>query len=284
MPALTLGAVQSHIWRWSQVGCSEALYGFYVCIYVGQTQVNVWLYSGTQLQFCFPDCLSLSILRSQWHHVDRATNPENMSKLAVNKERASVRLNGACRPLLPLSLSPVSFRRKHASNCVAHSYTYIQCTHIDASSFLMRHHTKGSHRSCPYQSVSHKLLSFLNFPQAGKQSVWEQYKHLSIYHLSLLFSSGFWPWLSPWFLTKVTLEATNCPQKTFEYFTRSVYHSDLCDSNWLISHLTVYDAGPHTAFIFLCLTCHHPTIYDSLNTSDWSFLSIVSVVKIIFSM
>lgn len=105
LPALTLGAVQSHIWRWSQVGCSEALYGFYVCIYVGQTQVNVWLYSGTQLQFCFPDCLSLSILRSQWHHVDRATNPENMSKLAVNKERASVRLNGACRPLLPLSLS-----------------------------------------------------------------------------------------------------------------------------------------------------------------------------------
>lgn len=47
---------------------------------------------------------SLSILRSQWHHVDRATNPENMSKLAVNKERASVRLDGACCPLLSLPL------------------------------------------------------------------------------------------------------------------------------------------------------------------------------------
>lgn len=44
--------------------------------------------------------IHLSILRSQRYHVDRATNPENMSNLAVNKEWASTRLSRA-RCLLP---------------------------------------------------------------------------------------------------------------------------------------------------------------------------------------
>lgn len=76
------------------------------CLHLsGSDSVHLWVYGGTQLQFYFPDCPSLSILRSQWHHVDRATNPENMSKLAVNKERASLRVDRACCLLLYLSVS-----------------------------------------------------------------------------------------------------------------------------------------------------------------------------------
>lgn len=56
----------------------------------------------------FFECPSLSILRSQWHHVDRANDPWDMSQLAVNREPKSE----------PPALPPAGWTHTHS-----HTYT-----------------------------------------------------------------------------------------------------------------------------------------------------------------
>lgn len=170
----------------SLVGRSEALCGFSgtlrdsVCVYLGQTHVNLWVYGGTQLQFCFADCPSPSILRSQWHHVDRATNPENMSILAVNKEWASLRLDIACSVQLCLSLSlfishTSTLLLTLAFTCSVHTYTNRQLSQLSFS---------VSESSC--------FVLFVKYPRrAGSLRTIQEFARLSLLALAVTWVQTF---------------------------------------------------------------------------------------------
>lgn len=156
---LTFRAAHSHIWGCCHLKLDAAnkLIGSLrgsVCIWVRLKSIYESMVAPYSFIFL---TTHLSILRSQWHHVDRATNPENMSNLAVNKEWASLRLNRACCVLLSLSL-----RHKHS---VAHSCTYTRCLFCGKEA-----RQTGSRHSCPFQSVGHKLLCSMKYPQAGRQA------------------------------------------------------------------------------------------------------------------
>lgn len=127
LPSVPLIAISGDvvISRWTQLSTVQ-IQVLSTSIWVRRSQSM----SLPQLQFCFPDCPSLSILRSQWHHVDRATNPENMSKLAVNKERASLRVEPVvyCSiylPLFPGSLSDTNTQEL----CCSLLHLHTVCTH-----------------------------------------------------------------------------------------------------------------------------------------------------------
>lgn len=108
--------------------------------------------------------IHLSILRSHRYHVDRATNPENMSNLAVNKEWASTRLTRACGESAAVSLS-LSDTHTHTLTCSTYRVHPVRLL-CGREAWQM-----DSRHSCPLQSVGHRLLLSKLTPQCWQRTI-----------------------------------------------------------------------------------------------------------------